>query len=72
MTKEEILNWQAKEKAFNETPVGKAFNRFRNAYHRSVLLEFKDGPPTRRDCQIDDEAKEAEKVLKDEIRKLLP
>lgn len=42
ITTEEILKYQAEEKAFLATPIGVAFNRFKRTHHTAVMQDTED------------------------------
>lgn len=42
MTREEIVAYQAKERAFLATPIGAAFHKFKNVYFAMAADEYKD------------------------------
>jgi hypothetical protein len=42
MTRGELLAYQKKEKAFAETEIGKAFLKFKAAYHKAIARDTED------------------------------
>lgn len=72
MTRDEIMEFQAKERAFLETPIGKAFHRFKLAHSRYWQSDGSDTISDRRLRELHNAADEAEKVLRIEIERLLP
>jgi len=71
MTREEIIVWQAEEKKFSSTAVGRALNKFRLAHASVIRDEFADNASYTFVKRRDDEYKAAEKALKEEIKRLL-
>ncbi len=70
MTNEEIIAYQAKERAFAETPVGAAFNRFKNAHARAWQMDTEDSF-TDKDRKGTKEAWKKAEAAEAELRSLL-
>jgi hypothetical protein len=68
---DKIRAFREREKAFLATPVGKAFNQFKNAYAKAIDADRDDKMPFKRLAMIDRDAKEAERKLREEIEALL-
>lgn len=67
MTNEEIAEYRRKEKAFLETPVGRAFHRFKSAHSRYWRADGSDRITDRRLRELDEAARNAERELRDLI-----
>jgi hypothetical protein len=70
MTREEIIEYQAKERAFLETPIGRALHQFKLAHSRYWQSDSSDTISDRRLRELSDAAEKAEQVLRDEIERL--
>jgi hypothetical protein len=71
MTNEEIVAWQAKERAFLATPIGKAFYKFKSAYFNMASDEYNDCVSYER-LKLDAvAAEEAEREFRAELEKLM-
>lgn len=70
MTNEEIIAYQAKERAFLDTPIGQAFHRFKNAHSHYWQADGSDGVSDRRLRQLDETCRNAERALRDLIEPL--
>jgi hypothetical protein len=74
MTNEEIIAYQAKERAFAETDLGKAFLKFESATERAWVLGSEDGFNDRyRKATKDawDEQATTRKVFREMLEKLV-
>lgn len=70
MTSEEIIAYQAKEREFLASPIGKAFNKFKNAYFSMAADEHREnvsGVTLRKKA---DAANVAEQEVRDELDRL--
>lgn len=67
MTNEEILAYQAKERAFAETAIGKAFIRFKLAHSHYWQADNSDSISDRRMRELHDRAEAAEQELRNLI-----
>lgn len=72
MTDAEIIAFQAKERAFLETPVGKAFHKFKLAYFRMAADENRESVTTTTLRKHADASHAAEKEFRTELAKLMP
>ncbi len=70
MTNEEIIAYQAKERAFTETPLGKAFVAYENATVRAWVLDTEDSY-TDRSRKATKDAWEKHKAARAEFREML-
>jgi hypothetical protein len=64
MTQEEIIAYQAKEKAFLVTDIGKAFHRFKLAHSRYWQADGSDSISDRRLRELQDATDKAERELR--------
>jgi len=70
MTNEEIVAYQAKERAFAETELGKAFLKFERATSRAWVLDTEDGF-TDKDRKSTKDAWTAQRQARQEFRDIL-
>ena len=75
MTQEEIQERRRKERAFSETPIGRAFNRYKNAQYVAIKKdaesEYIDNIQQPKLQLLWAEAIEAEKAFRAELDKLI-
>jgi hypothetical protein len=70
MTNEEIIAYQTKERAFAQTPLGKAFHKFENATARAWQLDIEDSF-TDRNRKATRDAWAAHSAARQEFREML-
>jgi hypothetical protein len=75
MTCDEIEERRRKERAFDETPIGKAFNRYKNTQYTAIRKdaesEYLDNIQQPKLQRLWAEATEAEKAFRAELDKLM-
>jgi hypothetical protein len=64
MTNKEIREWQQKEKAFIETDIGKAFNRFKKAHAAICIEDYNDNLSPQRANKLSENLHQAETEFK--------
>lgn len=65
MTNAEIAEYQRKAKAFGETTIGRALNRFINLHARACQMDSNENASYRRLKEVWDQANAAERELRD-------